>query len=358
MAINENVLYQLARLALEGDSRDVQLYIRRLAKKVEGDDPALARKLNQLVVDGMNTFRQASPVPVDSDSHLRLARIEPNITQEPSPILEPQIQKSAEQLIRERQMLGHLISKGVSPTKSALFVGPPGVGKTMTAKWIASRLQKTLVTLDLSAVISSFLGKTGVNLRNVLDFAKEQDCILLLDEFDAIAKRRDDDTEIGELKRLVTVLLQEVDQWPESGLLIAATNHGSLLDPAVWRRFDIVLEFPMPSADSVEKILKMYWGGNSPNDENVLSLLSILWKERSPSDIARGVSQIRRQSIVFSKDIMDAVLDVVGTELRQLDKVARKSLVPILSQHVFSEREIAKIVGLARATVSKTIKAT
>ena len=94
--------------------------------------------------------------------------------------------------------------------------------------------------------MSSFLGRTGNNVRNVLDFAKGVSCVFLLDEFDAIAKRRDDAVEVGELKRLVTVLLQEIDQWPASGLLIAATNHYNLLDPAVWRRFELVVGFPMP----------------------------------------------------------------------------------------------------------------
>src|ERR1700733_11402427 len=137
------------------------------------------------------------------------------------------------------------------PTKSALFVGPPGVGKTLAARWIAKKLNRPLIVLDLSAVMSSFLGRTGNNVRNVLDYAKGVECIFLLDEFDAIAKRRDDAVEVGELKRLVTVLLQEIDEWPSSGILIAATNHPELLDPAVWRRFDLIVKFPMPAEDQL-----------------------------------------------------------------------------------------------------------
>jgi len=96
--------------------------------------------------------------------------------------------------------------------------------------------------------MSSFLGKTGSNIRVVLDFARRQPCVLLLDEFDAITKRRDDSAEIGELKRLVTVLIQAIDEWPADGLLVAATNHPELLDPAIWRRFDRVVEFPLPTS--------------------------------------------------------------------------------------------------------------
>src|SRR5690606_32775240 len=105
---------------------------------------------------------------------------------------------------------------------------------------------RPLLILDLASVMSSYLGRTGTNLRHVLDYAKSLDCVLLLDELDAIAKRRDDRGEIGELKRLVTVLLQQIDDWPPKSLLIAATNHADLLDPALWRRFDVTLEFPIP----------------------------------------------------------------------------------------------------------------
>src|SRR5665213_3572636 len=128
---------------------------------------------------------------------------------------------------------------------------PPGVGKTLAARWIARELHRPLLTLDLSAVMSSFLGRTGANVRHVLDYAKGVDCVLLLDELDSIAKRRDDASDVGELKRLVTVLLQEIDDWPSTGLLIAATNHSDLLDPAVWRRFEMRVNFPMPGDESV-----------------------------------------------------------------------------------------------------------
>src|SRR5262249_30290083 len=153
-----------------------------------------------------------------------------------SPVLTAKLRGALDLVIAERSHLAALAKSDLKPTTTLLFTGPPGVGKTLSARWLAHSLQKPLLTLDLASVISSFLGRTGANLRYVLDYAKQVDSVLLLDEFDAIAKRRGDDTELGELKRLVTVLLQEIDVWPRDRILIAATNHGELLDRAVWRR--------------------------------------------------------------------------------------------------------------------------
>ena len=161
-----------------------------------------------------------------------------------------------DQLVAEHSRVGDLLRAGLSPTRTALFIGPPGVGKTLGDGWLARELHRPLLTLDLSAVMSSFLGRTGANLRHVSDYAKGVPCIMLLDEIVAIAKRRDDSQEVGELKRLVTVLLQEIDDWPSGGLLIAATNHSDLLDPAVWRRFETQIAFQFRR---VKQFGKQWW---------------------------------------------------------------------------------------------------
>ena len=113
------------------------------------------------------------------------------------PILDAGVKRALEQLIFERQRDQELIKQGLSPTRSIIFTGPPGVGKTLAARWVARELHRPLLTLDLSAVMSSFLGRTGANVRHVLDYAKSVDGVLLLDELDAIAKRRDDATDVA-----------------------------------------------------------------------------------------------------------------------------------------------------------------
>ncbi|CAG0947220.1 partial ATP-dependent zinc metalloprotease FtsH, partial [Anaerolineae bacterium] len=237
-------LVQLARLALAGRRQDVEMYLRRLARKTAQERPEIAEALSSLLTQGLT---RQSPLrgeatdllPVDRDSRLELMRVEAPDDIDVAPLLPAEILRQLESVLSEREKEADLFKAGLAPTKSLLFTGPPGVGKTISARWIAKKLGKPLLTLDLSAVMSSYLGRTGTNVRFVLDYAKQRECVLLLDELDAIAKRRDDGSEIGELKRLVTVLLQEIDDWPPTGLLIAATNHASLLDPAVWRRFEL-----------------------------------------------------------------------------------------------------------------------
>ncbi|MFX5839347.1 ATP-binding protein, partial [Acinetobacter baumannii] len=120
---------------------------------------------------------------------------------------------------------------------SFLMYGPPGTGKTRLARHIATELGLELYVARLDGLISSYLGSTSKNIRALFDFAARTPCVLFLDEFDAIAKVRSDDQELGELKRVVNSFLQNLDTLGKHSIILAATNHESLLDAAVWRRF-------------------------------------------------------------------------------------------------------------------------
>lgn len=358
--VKEEEIVQIARLALSGRPQDVQTYIRRLARRYQGELPAIADQLTGLLQDAptrQSPLRReaTAPVPVDLESRLQLLRIEEAPALDVEPIWEPGVERSLNQIISERQRSDELSKQGLSPTRSIIFTGPPGVGKTLAARWVARELHRPLLTLDLSAVMSSFLGRTGANVRHVLDYAKSVNGVLLLDELDSIAKRRDDSTDVGELKRLVTVLLQEIDDWPATGLLIAATNHADLLDPAVWRRFEMRIEFPMPTEGAVRQAVDTFLGPSKARGP-WKEVLAVMLRGLSFSDIEREVMLARRAAVTRDVPLEDALEQVVQNRVEPLPRKDRGQIALWLTEAGISQRQVHELTGVSRDTIRKKTK--
>ena len=171
-------------------------------------------------------------------------------------VLVTETREALQRIISENKRGDLLRSHGVKPSHKLLFYGPPGCGKTVAAEALAKKLYFPLVTVRFDAVISSYLGDTAANLRQVFDFARRQPMVLFFDEFDAVGKRRDDGDEHGELKRVVNSFLQMLDGFLGESIVVAATNHEGMLDPALWRRFDEIVAFMRPDADAIEAVLR------------------------------------------------------------------------------------------------------
>jgi SpoVK/Ycf46/Vps4 family AAA+-type ATPase len=350
-------IVQVAGLALAGDAVRVQATVRRLVRRYRVTRPDLADDLVGLL--RVSPFRSvqargaADGEPIDSESRLPLVRREEPTRYPVTPILDQASRKVLDQLLHEHRDSTLLQSAGLAPTRTALFVGPPGVGKTLAAKWLADSLTVPLLVLDLSSVMSSYLGRTGSNLRRVLDYAKSGGYVLLLDELDAIAKRRDDSTEIGELKRLVTVLLQEIDAWPEGSLLLAATNHADLLDTAVWRRFEVVLDFPNPDAPSIETALRRFLDGESLEDW-LIAALTRIYLGSSFNDIEREVLQVRRASVINRTTVEEEFLEKARTRVATFPSQERgKFAVKLMQDAGLSQRRAHQVTGVSRDTLRK-----
>ena len=345
----------LARLSIGGKPDDVAALVRRAAPSLAKQRPDLADELAAVLgmLDRTVLTRSSSgPLPVDSDSRLELLRLDNSPKVPFAPVWPEPVANLLDDVIQERRLEQRLLEAGVEPTRSLLFCGPPGTGKTLAATWLAQELRVPMLTLDLSAVMSSFLGKTGNNVRTVLDYARQHPGILLLDEFDALAKRRDDGLEIGELKRLVTVLLQEIERWPAHGMLIAATNHPDLLDPAVWRRFDRVLEFPLPSTSELQELFRRLV---PETDRAIVStdLLARLFEGSSFSDVTRLSESAARTALIRDVEIEETIFRFAADLCKSEPMDVKLAFAQQLSHAGISQRKVSDLTGLSRDTLRK-----
>lgn len=173
-------------------------------------------------------------------------------------ILPRAVVELCQSLIVEQNRADLLQSYGVEPRNKVLLVGPPGNGKTSLAEAIAESLMIPLFTVRYESIIGSYLGETASRLSKLFDYAKTRECVLFFDEFETIGKERGDVHETGEIKRVVSSLLMQIDTLPSYVVAIAATNHASLLDQAAWRRFQIRLEIPKPTRENLEEYYRRF----------------------------------------------------------------------------------------------------
>ncbi|MGD1026959.1 AAA family ATPase [Candidatus Binatus soli] len=161
-------------------------------------------------------------------------------------VLTTHARRELDDVVREWKARKALERKGIRRRNKLLFYGPPGCGKSLTARALGRELALPVYTLRFDAIVGAFLGQTAQRLRQLFEFASFTACVLLIDEIDALGKRRGNPMDVGELDRIVISLMQELEHSEPKGLLVAASNLAGSLDEALWRRFDLVVEFPKP----------------------------------------------------------------------------------------------------------------
>ncbi|MGL5613969.1 AAA family ATPase [Cetobacterium sp.] len=241
-------------------------------------------------------------MPKDKDSALELLEIQNPSIQLNDVALPEKALNVLEQVIEEQRSFEKLLANEILPSNRLLFCGPPGCGKTLTANALAGELKIPIAYVKLDGLVSSYLGETGTNIRKIFDFVKNKRIILFLDEFDAIAKKRDDSNELGELKRVVTTLLQNMDLMPPNVILIAATNHHHLLDPAIWRRFDISILLELPNLEQRKKIIENFIKNKLSSYQVDLKVLMTLTDGMSGAEIQSFLQSLIKYCLLKKED--------------------------------------------------------
>lgn len=361
----ETWLLRVAEAGLAGDRQRLELILLDVVRSLKRSNSGVSNELGQILAiyatnPGSLRWKETGPPPVDGDEGLALLRMLESDAA-PRPILPLEVTERVNQFVCERRGAATLLKEGFTPPCSLLLTGQPGTGKSMLARWLAKELGLPLVVQDLATSISSLLGKTGFNLRRTLDYARNRPCVLLLDEFDALAKRRDDHSEVGELKRIVNVLLKELEDWPLHSVLVAATNHQALLDPAVRRRFHVVLDLPLPGEPERQQILARaagQFGESLP--QGLLAACGAALDGWTGSDLEAAMQASVRKHLIGDVLLVRSLLNEV---CRHTDgNLQGKTVGPLIraiqhgSGNEFTVRELAEIFDKSVSTIQHHLK--
>ena len=247
-------------------------------------------------------FKDFLPIPRDTEKGFPLLEIQHFDKSFDSLILSEEIKGQLERIIIEFKDADIFATYNLQYKKKILLCGKPGTGKTFSAQIMSSVLNIPLVYIRFDAIISSYLGETAGNLRKVFNYIENGTWIVLFDEFDIIGKNRDDYHEHGEIKRVVNNFLQMLDNFKGESIILAATNHQYILDPAIWRRFDDVVYYELPDDKTRKQLFEIYM--RSIKRESDIDLLKVIKKTEglSPADIKMITEESMKTAIINSRN--------------------------------------------------------
>jgi AAA+ superfamily predicted ATPase len=298
--------------------------------------------------------------PVDTETRLSIVDIFNPSDVNLEVIIPENVENKIFEFIKLIENKDKIRSLGIPLQSTLLLYGAPGVGKTTIAKYISVQTKLPLVTARLDSLISSLLGNTSKNIRRVFEYADSKPCILFLDEFDAIAKARDDQHEMGELKRVINSLLQNIDHFSQNNILIAATNHPELLDKAIWRRFNSVIEVNHPGNEGVRKLLTLYannYNHDFISDKRKFDKLVHVLSQKTPSDIRSIVTNAITQAIVDNRDkIIVEDLLIENFQFEKHGNFTSDELIKYLNENGVPKLQIADLLNVSIRQIRNNLK--
>ncbi len=257
-----DLLLNLVKFGLNGN----KIMLRKVVEAVIAEERSkqhsvlaekLEKELNNVIQENNSNILLTNRTQIENRADNLIIEIEP-VKKIEDLILPNDIVDICYQIINEQNRTDLLRSYGLEPRNKILLIGPPGNGKTSLAEAIAESLMLPLLVVKYDAIVGSYLGETANRLRKLIDFAGTRKCVLFFDEFETLGKERGDIHETGEIKRVVSSLLLQIDDLPSHVTVIAATNHPELLDKAVWRRFQVRMNLPMPTRLNIEHWIESF----------------------------------------------------------------------------------------------------
>jgi SpoVK/Ycf46/Vps4 family AAA+-type ATPase len=293
-----DLLVTLVHAATSGDNALVRKTVEAIAAEERAKKHVILAEQLERHLQANGNGARADIMPLRPERH-------PDVLAEITPrkalndlVLSPPVRQAFDELVQEHHRVDLLRSYNLSPRNRILLIGPPGNGKTSLAEAIANALMVPFVLARYDALITSFLGETATRLRRLFEYAHTRRCVLFFDEFDTLGKERGDIHETGEIKRVVSSLLLQIDDLPSHVVVICATNHPELLDRAVWRRFQVRMELSPPVGSQVEEFISMLANKMNLNLGSERQALARTLKGSSFSEIEDFVCDLARNYVL------------------------------------------------------------
>jgi SpoVK/Ycf46/Vps4 family AAA+-type ATPase len=364
--VDPRKVLDLTDAALSADYTRVRRAANAIARGLaEGGDAAAAEELKSLLRRKgvpLRTSGYAEQLPVDAKSRLPL--VEEQAWPDGPVFLDGAAGAAMQDFIADVRNVEELSRQGLTSRLCMLLFGPPGSGKSLLAGHVAMALGRPLYLVRLDSLISSLLGDTAKNVRTVFDFTPAKGAVLFLDEMDAVAKLRDDRHELGELKRVVNTVLQGLDSLDDRAVVIGATNHPQLLDPAIWRRFPYKLELRLPDPQVRAEMWKHFLFADTDNP--AAALLGRASEGLSGADIQVIAHTSRRHAVLERRGIdLPGVAEAVVRSTagapalpnRQgLTPDARRSVAHALRDRGLAAPQVAALLDVSRQWALKLVK--
>jgi SpoVK/Ycf46/Vps4 family AAA+-type ATPase len=301
----------LVRSFVDGDDDNFYSVAMQLAAtEARQGHGKLAEQLRELIDKAKTTRRNrnqsASPIPFNRpkgelSSLLRVAYPKSRLA---DLVVSPRVESSLRRIVKEQRHHSKLLEHGLSPRRKILLVGYPGTGKTLTASALAGELGIPLFVVRLDALLTKFMGESAAKLRQVFDAVGNARGVYFFDEFDAIGGQRVSLNDVGEARRILNSFLVMIEEDTSNSLILAATNHAEILDHALFRRFDDVIEYELPTVEQIAEILRSRIGRFSPTHVNFEQIANEA-AGLSHADVTRAAAEVVKNAVMHDAEYID-----------------------------------------------------